>query len=624
MFSSVPVAHSIDFEGQKMELQTGLLAKQATSVLAKIGETTVLAAVVVGKEKNGDYFPLQIVYEERLYAAGKIKGSRFVKREGKPTDNAVLTGRMVDRSLRSLFSAYLRTEIQVVITVLSLDNVNPPDTLAVMAASSALTLCGLCPREVLQVFDFCDTTQKTWPKNPEIRPRAVAIIQVKGTQNFVSFVKKNQNEIYNDGYFLPGGGLEMEENSVEAAARETLEELGIGGLRHLKSLGKCQVSLPYDGNISQGIEFYEWFEVDKFELGNLAKSEKDEQNWQIEIVDIDKLQSNNWPQLNIILEKLEDELLVKELNLVNLADQEIQNSDFENQKFTKNETSDLTSFDQNNQLSITKNSPNSFSTADENPQKSLEHFVTRLENTAIFTGPVSSVRLGLEIQPLGLFWKNQIEEILSNISHEEVENWEVENLSVQLEVKNENLLENQSEKLNNPSNPDNYSKGDQINSQNSNFQQKNEEKTRSQNSSKLTKIMSEIAQTLDKNNSEDLDFIRQIGNILGRKKMELAIHFKEIYKKTTRLSKTEIWLKYPTKFEFITNPSYEAQSFSKMDLVVSGNGQNIVMVECGAQIVPENIIAEGFDVACAKLQILTDFQVEFIKKCQKVENTLVN
>jgi polyribonucleotide nucleotidyltransferase len=141
MFNSVPVRHSINYQGQNLTLETGLLALQATSsVVATIGETTVMANVVIGKPSPGDYFTLQVIYEEKLYASGKIKGSRFIKREGRPSDNAVLTGRAVDRSLRSLFDDSLRNEVQVIITVLSLDETNPPDTLSVLAASAALTL----------------------------------------------------------------------------------------------------------------------------------------------------------------------------------------------------------------------------------------------------------------------------------------------------------------------------------------------------------------------------------------------------------------------------------------------------------------------------------------------------
>jgi polyribonucleotide nucleotidyltransferase len=145
MFPVSPFTKTTTFHGQKLTLSSGLLALQATSsVTATIGETTVMCNVVVGKSGYAsDYFPLQVIYEERMYASGKIKGSRFMKREGRPTDQAVLTGRMVDRSVRSLFNPDLRNEIQVIITVLSLDEVNPPDTLAVIAASTALSLCGL-------------------------------------------------------------------------------------------------------------------------------------------------------------------------------------------------------------------------------------------------------------------------------------------------------------------------------------------------------------------------------------------------------------------------------------------------------------------------------------------------
>jgi polyribonucleotide nucleotidyltransferase len=142
MFNSVPLRHSIDFQNQKLTLETGLLALQATaSVIATIGETTVMANVVVGKvDMNIDYFPLQIIYEEKMYASGKIRGSRFEKREGKPSDTAVLAGRAVDRSLRSLFNENFRNSVQVVITILSVDEVNSPDILAILAGSAALSL----------------------------------------------------------------------------------------------------------------------------------------------------------------------------------------------------------------------------------------------------------------------------------------------------------------------------------------------------------------------------------------------------------------------------------------------------------------------------------------------------
>ncbi len=123
--------------------ETGKLAGQADgAVLARLGDTVVLATAVMSKEvrSNIDYFPLLVDYEERLYAAGKIKGSRWVKREGRATDDAILKGRVIDRSLRPLFPDGMRNDVQVVATVLSIDGVNEPDMVAVNAASMALAI----------------------------------------------------------------------------------------------------------------------------------------------------------------------------------------------------------------------------------------------------------------------------------------------------------------------------------------------------------------------------------------------------------------------------------------------------------------------------------------------------
>lgn len=132
-----------DVAGKKFSFETGSLAKQANgSVLARLGDTVVLATAVMSKSvrEGMDYFPLLVDYEERLYAAGKIKGSRFIKREGRATDDAILTGRLVDRSLRPLFPDGMRNDVQVVITILSVDEVNDPDILAINAASAALQI----------------------------------------------------------------------------------------------------------------------------------------------------------------------------------------------------------------------------------------------------------------------------------------------------------------------------------------------------------------------------------------------------------------------------------------------------------------------------------------------------
>lgn len=136
------ISKSFDIDGKTLILETGELANLATSsVLARMGETVVLATVTMGKNDTAlDYFPLSVEYVERLYAGGKIKGSRWVKREGRPTDESILTGRLIDRSIRPMFPKALKKDVQVIVNVLSVDNVNSPDVLAMNAVSAALAI----------------------------------------------------------------------------------------------------------------------------------------------------------------------------------------------------------------------------------------------------------------------------------------------------------------------------------------------------------------------------------------------------------------------------------------------------------------------------------------------------
>lgn len=134
---------SAQFAGRELKVELGLLAQQANgSVLVSFGESIVLATAVMnpGAKEKCNYLPLTVEYEEKLYAAGKIKGSRFVKREGKAQDEAVLSGRLIDRTLRPRFDQRIRNDIQVVITILSFDRENDPDVLGILAASLALAV----------------------------------------------------------------------------------------------------------------------------------------------------------------------------------------------------------------------------------------------------------------------------------------------------------------------------------------------------------------------------------------------------------------------------------------------------------------------------------------------------
>ncbi|MEK7212801.1 MAG: KH domain-containing protein, partial [Patescibacteria group bacterium] len=137
--------YSIEIGGKTLTLEMSSLAEQANAaVLAKYGETVVLVTVVMAPaESSADYLPLKVDYEERFYAAGKIIGSRFIRREGRPSDEAILSGRLVDRVIRPLFDQRIRRDIQVVTTVLAYDEENDPDFPGLMAASTALGISNI-------------------------------------------------------------------------------------------------------------------------------------------------------------------------------------------------------------------------------------------------------------------------------------------------------------------------------------------------------------------------------------------------------------------------------------------------------------------------------------------------
>lgn len=136
------IRRELDLAGKKLVLETGELAGHANgSVLATYGETVMLATAVAQKASlNFDFFPLSVDYEEKLYAGGKIHTSRFIKREGRPSEKAILTSRLIDRSIRPLFPKDYQAEVQVVLTVLSYDAQNDPDVVSLVAASAALSI----------------------------------------------------------------------------------------------------------------------------------------------------------------------------------------------------------------------------------------------------------------------------------------------------------------------------------------------------------------------------------------------------------------------------------------------------------------------------------------------------
>ena len=204
------------FAGRKLVIETGRMAKQAAgSAVVTYGETIVLAAVTVSENKSSlPFFPLTVEYKEKTYAAGKIPGG-FIKREGRPTDNEILTCRIVDRSIRPLFPEGFQNEVQVVIYVLSADQENKPDTLALLATSYALSASQL-PWNAPIAGVRVGRIQDKWVLNPTFQQLEYSDIDmmVAGSADSIMMVE--------------GGALEVsEEDVVEAitVAHKGIKEL---------------------------------------------------------------------------------------------------------------------------------------------------------------------------------------------------------------------------------------------------------------------------------------------------------------------------------------------------------------------------------------------------------------
>ena len=213
--------YEMEIGGEKLTAEFTDLAENAHgSVLLSLGETTVLATAVISKgEKDIEYFPLSVEYEERFYASGQILGSRFVRREGRPSDEAILSGRIIDRTIRPLFDNDLRNEIQVIVTVLSLGNYDP-DVLGVIATSLALA-----------------TSSIPWDG-------PVGAVRVGKLKNKEEFLVNPSYEIRDGADYeldLIACGRDEEINMIEVGSNETSEEVLMQALEKAKEeLNKIQ------------------------------------------------------------------------------------------------------------------------------------------------------------------------------------------------------------------------------------------------------------------------------------------------------------------------------------------------------------------------------------------------
>ncbi|NMB84429.1 polyribonucleotide nucleotidyltransferase [Candidatus Roizmanbacteria bacterium] len=197
---------SLEINGQKLTLQTGKLAKAATtSVFGRLGDTCVLVTVTTGKEHEDiDFVPLQVEYVEKLYAGGRIKGSRWVKREGRPSDDAVLKARLIDRSIRPLFPKGYRKDVQVIITLLSVDGINSPEILAAIATSAALHISSIPwngPISTMRVGYVKDKDVGSYITNPtedDMRYSALDLVVSSTDKDKVIMIETKSEELSED------------------------------------------------------------------------------------------------------------------------------------------------------------------------------------------------------------------------------------------------------------------------------------------------------------------------------------------------------------------------------------------------------------------------------------------
>jgi polyribonucleotide nucleotidyltransferase len=192
--------YSIEVGGKTLTAEFNDLADQADgAVMLRYGNTVVLATAVMGEVRESDYFPLTVDYEERFYATGKILGSRFVRREGRPSTEAILSGSVVDRTIRPLFDQKMRNEVQVVVTTISIDQ-DDPDVVSVIAASLALGTSDIPWNGPVSAVRIGKNHQ--WLVNPDFKTRedvgVVLELVACGKDGMINMIEVGSKEVSED------------------------------------------------------------------------------------------------------------------------------------------------------------------------------------------------------------------------------------------------------------------------------------------------------------------------------------------------------------------------------------------------------------------------------------------
>jgi len=213
----------IEIEGRPLQIKISDWAEQASSsCLVRYGDTEVLATCVMSEQEREDvdFFPLTVEYQERYYAAGKIYGSRFVRREARPTEEAILTSRMIDRSIRPRFPKDFKKEVQVIITCLSWDGENDPDILGLIASSIVLSTSNIPwkgPIGVIRMGKSASGGNKKWISNPTYKQREESELDL-----VLSAVEVNGKLLIN---MIELGAKEISESEILEATETAESEL---------------------------------------------------------------------------------------------------------------------------------------------------------------------------------------------------------------------------------------------------------------------------------------------------------------------------------------------------------------------------------------------------------------
>lgn len=283
--------YEIDFNGEKLSVEISDLADQANgSVLVRYGDTAVFATAVMSNNRREglDYFPLSVDYEERFYAAGMILGSRFIRREGRPTEEAILTSRLIDRTVRPLFDKRIRNEVQIVVLALSVDTKNDPDIPAIIAGSLALGISDIPwggPVGAARI-GYIDGNFAINPTYEE-REKSLVDIVVCGKNGKVNMIEAGAKEV-NESVMSEA----MDRGVKEISKIQEFQE------KIIKEIGKEKIKMEIKGEIPEMKEFFEKehaeklhkiiFSGEKHGLGELktewiksAKEKFGEDNWDL-------------------------------------------------------------------------------------------------------------------------------------------------------------------------------------------------------------------------------------------------------------------------------------------------------------------------------------------------------